>query len=118
MHTDSKKQEKPIDANNVLAVRKFSIEIVSDDPKQGLLSKETVSQDELENYLSSKVPECIVDLQRIYTDNRCKYFEHYMPKNKTTAKHSYKENHQLHKSGNFVKLYISEVFIMESDWEK
>jgi len=97
-------------AKPMLAVRAFSVEIVSDNPAEGLLSKETVLESELERYLSSNVPNCTVDLQRIHSDDRCKYFQHYMPNNKTTAKHSYKENHQLHKSGNFVKLYISEVF--------
>lgn len=97
-------------AKPMLAVRAFSVEIVSDNTSEGLLSKETVLETELEKYLSINVPNCNVDLGRISSDNRCKYFQHYMPKNKTTAKHSYKENHQLHKSGNFVKLYISEVF--------
>jgi hypothetical protein len=104
------KQSAPNIANAMLAVRAFSVEIVSDNPLEGLLSKQTVWETELENYLSSNVPNCIVDLQRIHSDDRCKYFQHYMPTNKTTAKHSYKENHQLHRSGNFVKLYISEVF--------
>lgn len=97
-------------AKPMLAVRAFSVEIVSDNPADGLLSKETVFENFLADYLSSKVPNCKVDLERIYTDDRCRYFQHYMPTNKTTAKHSYKENHRLHKSGNFVKLYISEVF--------
>jgi len=97
-------------AKPMLAVRAFSIEVVSDNPAEGLLSKETVSEKDIEKYLSTKVPNCNVDLKRIYTDDRCRYFQHYMPTNKTTAKHSYKENHKLHKSGNFVKLYISQVF--------
>jgi hypothetical protein len=97
-------------AKPMLAVRAFSVEIVSDNHADGLLSKETVNENCLADYLSSKVPNCEVDLERIYTDDRCRYFQHYMPANKTTAKHSYKENHRLHKSGNFVKLYISEVF--------
>jgi hypothetical protein len=97
-------------AKPMLAVRAFSVAIVSDNPSEGLLSMETVLETELEKYLSSNVPSCNVDLERISSDDRCKYFKHYMPKNKTTAKHSYKENHHLHKSGNFVKLYISEVF--------
>lgn len=94
-----------------LKTRSFSVEIVSDNPADGLLSKETVSENDIAVYLSNKVPKCNVDLQRIYQDDRCKYFQHYMPTNKTTTQHSYKENNQLHKSGNFVKLYISEVFI-------
>lgn len=97
-------------AKPMLAVRAFSVEIISDNPADGLLSKETVNENRLADYLASKVPNCEVDLKRIYTDDRCRYFQHYMPTNKTTAKHSYKENHLLHKSGNFVKLYISEVF--------
>ena len=100
----------PPDAKHLLAVRAFSVEIVSDNPADGLLSKETVFENCLADYLSTKLPDCNVDLKRIYTDDRCRYFQHYMPTNKTTAKYSYKENHQLHKSGNFVKLYISEVF--------
>lgn len=110
MQNDNLKHETPTDANNVLAVRAFSVEIVSDNPKEGLLSKETVFENYLADYLLSKVPYCSVNLKRIYTDDRCRYFRHYMPTNKTTTKHSYKENHQLHTSGNFVKLYISEVF--------
>lgn len=110
MQTVETTTSSPNSTNAVLAVRAFSVEIVSDNPSEGLLSKETVSQNELGNYLSSKAPNCIVDLQRIYTDGRCKYFQHHMPTNKTTAKNSYKENNQLHRSGNFVKLYISEVF--------
>lgn len=103
------KHSAPNIANAMLAVRAFSVEIVSDNPADGLLSKQTVLENELEFYLSSKAPLCNVDFTRIYTDDRCRYFQHYMPMNKTTAKHSYKENHKLHKSGNFVKLYISEV---------
>ena len=97
-------------AKPLLAVRAFSVEIVSDNPADGLLSKETIDENDLANYLECKVPNCRVDLGRIYTDDRCRYFQHYMPTNKTTTKHSYKKNHRLHKSGNFVKLYISEVF--------
>ena len=97
-------------AKPMLAVRAFSVEIVSDNPAEGVLSKETVDENCLADYLAAKVPNCKVDLERIYTDDRCRYFRHYMPMNKTTAKHSYKENHRLHKFGNYVKLYISEVF--------
>lgn len=104
-------QEPPPAENlHVNVVRVFSVEIVSDNQADGLLSKETVDENCLADYLSIKVPNCKVDLKRICTDDRCRYFQHYMPTNKTTAKHSYKENHRLHKSGNFVKLYISEVF--------
>jgi hypothetical protein len=99
----------PNDAKLLLAVRAFSVEIVSDNPRDGLLSKETIKETEIESYLKTNVPDCIVDLKRIYTDDRCRYFQHYMPTNKTTARHSYKENNNLHRSGNFVKLYISEV---------
>lgn len=97
-------------AKPMLAVRAFSVEIVSNNPADGLLSKETVFENHLADYLLSKVPDCNVDLNRIYTDDRCRYFRHYMPTNKTVTMHSYKENNQLHKAGNFVKLYISEVF--------
>lgn len=103
-------QSAPLAASPMLAVRAFSVEIVSDNQKDGLMSKQTVSQNDLENYLKDKAANCNVDFERIYTDERCRYFQHYMPKNKTTARHSYKENYKLHKSGNFVKLYISEVF--------
>ena len=102
--------QAPLAAIPMLAVRAFSVEIVSDNPSQGLLSKETVKEIDLENYLKDKAANCNVDFNRIYSDERCRYFQHYMPTNKTTARHSYKENHKLHKSGNFVKLYISEVF--------
>ena len=109
MEENKNNQESFTDAKPMLGVRAFSVEIVSDNPADGLLSKETVFENCLADYLSSKVPDCKVDLQRIYTDDRCKYFMHYMPKNRTVTMHSYKENNQLHKAGNFVKLYISEV---------
>lgn len=91
--------------------RMFSIEIVSDNPEDGLISKETVNENGIAAYLERKVPICNVNLKRILTDNRCRYFQHYMPSQTTTAKNSYKENNRLHKSGNFVKVYISEVFV-------
>jgi len=102
---------KKADLSGCNLIRAFSVEIVSDNPSEGLLSKETVLETELENYLSRNVPNCNFDVKRINSDDRCRYFRHYMPTNKTTARHSYKENHQLHKSGNFVKIYISEVFV-------
>lgn len=110
MQKDTINHENLSIGNLLLVVRAFSVEIVSNNPADGLLSKETVYENGLADYLLSKAPDCNVDLQRVYTDDRCRYFQHYMPKNKTTAKHSYKENHKLHKSGNFVKIYISEVF--------
>ena len=97
--------------NPLLAVRAFNILIVSDNPEKGLLSEEKVLEKDIEKYLSTKVPNCNVDFKRIYADNRCRYFRHYMPTNKTVAQSSYKENNKLHDSGNFVKLYISEFFI-------
>jgi len=90
--------------------RNYSVEIISDNPKEGLLSKETVVESELENYIQNKSFDCKVNVNRILSDERCKYFKHFMPANTTSARNSYKENHQLHKAGNFVKIYISQVF--------
>ena len=87
----------------------FSVEIVSDNPSDGLTSKQTVPENCLADYLLKEVPNCTIDLNRIYTDDRCRYYRHYMPANKTTTMHSHNENNELHKAGNYVKVYISEV---------
>lgn len=91
-------------------MRKYDIVITAND-FANVLHEETISEENLKQKVSELAPECNVDWNRVFTDKRCKYFRHFMPINKTIAKHSYKENSSVYKSGNNVKIYITENLI-------
>lgn len=90
--------------------RNFTILIVHDDPPSAVKHEETLPESEVKERLTQLVPECNINWEMVLNDKRCSYFQHYMPVNTTSAKHSYSKNHKLFTAGNRVKVYISERF--------
>lgn len=88
-------------------MKKYNVIVTADDFRS-VLHEEVLSEDAIKQRVTELAPDCNIDWTKIFTDKRCLYFQHYMPSNKTTTQHSYKENNRLYKSGNLVKVYISE----------
>lgn len=91
--------------------RVFTVQIISDNYQDGALSEQKVFESNLTDYLKNATPNCNVSFEQIFNDKRCRYFQHYMPINQTVPRHSYKKCHDLFKSGNRVKIFISERFV-------
>ena len=95
--------------------RVFTVQIISDNYQDGALSEQKVFESNLTDPLlyadSAVIPNCNVSFEHIFNDKRCRYFQHYMPINQTVPRHSYKKCHDLFKSGNRVKIFISERFV-------
>ena len=85
----------------------YNVIVLADDFKS-VKHEQIITQEDLKIKLLELAPECEIDFDKIFTDKRCIYFRHYMPVNKTTTMHSYKENAELHNKKNVVKVYISE----------
>lgn len=82
--------------------------IITQDDFKGVSHEEVVAEENLQKRLLELAPDCNIDWHKVFKDERRRYFKHYMPANKTTSKHSHKDNHILFKEGNNVKVYISE----------
>ena len=88
-------------------MKRYNVIVTADDFRS-VRHEEVATEETIKQRLAELAPECNIDWTKIFTDKRCLYFQHYMPADKTTTQHSYKENSTLHKSGNLVKVYISE----------
>ena len=82
--------------------------IVTEQAGTRVLYDGAIPEAELKDRLAKIAPECNVNWKMILEDKRCRYFQHYMPADVTVTQHSYKRRNELHKSGNIVKVYISE----------
>lgn len=87
--------------------KRYNVIVTTNDAKS-IRHEEIVTKEAIKQRLAEIISECNIDWERVFNDDRCKYFLHYMPANVTTTKHSYEKNNILHKSGNIVRVYISE----------
>jgi hypothetical protein len=88
---------------------KFLVQIISDDPKQGVEKEYTLNEMDLGLFLARNYPDCYGNIFGGYRDKRCRHYLYWMPSKEVTTRNSHKVNTSQQSAGNTVKIYISQL---------